>query len=303
MNKTDIKPAPTGNDVRAMFGGVTGTDEAASGHQYPFLKVFADAVKQSKRFVDAEQDGINWMKLHGKLFVQSRGISSADLVDSVSGTIIKEQSGAEILDKNFKVVWRKNHQVFPEKNKKGEYLGLYRDLKETYGFYPKNFTRLFLALDEPMVQSNGKSYDVVIVTINGSAHYPHWVKTIKSMKYELIAKKPLAEYDFEKIGDVPVSFWHLTVGAVSDKNSMNAEYWRMDFNIDVNPLEKAIKFKSLIEEAQKYDLLTLRPIGQDAAAITVPEEQVEMDMDEISANIEASKKALKAPVVDDDLPF
>jgi len=304
--------ALTGEDVMGMFGGYTGTDVNYRKNTYPFIKVLSDLTKQQKKFDDPENLSL---KLVGKLFVQMRGLTTEDLVDQLSGTIIKEQQGSEIFDDSGKVVWQAHHPVFPARDEKGNPTGKAKELKEAYGKEPSNFVVLAIALDEPFAYKNGSVVKVALLKLIGTAYFPVYTKEIQGMKYEYLKGKELREYNFNNLGQVPVSFWHLTISSTTDKNKRGIEYYRYDLNVDVNSLEKSLGLKEAMKELASLDLVSMGYSGVTADFDTEAEkvsgtarDENALDVDEIEKGINEmnNKKETtveERPVDDDGLPY
>jgi hypothetical protein len=291
--RTDLSP----ENVRAAFGNYTGSDYSISSISYPYL-IILQSDKTYENFFDGED---LTKKEHGKLFIRSSNKNhSEDLMDSVQGILIKEQKGAELWSEN-RFLWSKSGGFANSSEKE--------QVSDKYGVDPseiRNVIKLLIRLPKTVTLKNGEKHNLVILTIKGSSFMPY-NETVKAEQKKLFMEsEEIKRLGYKFIEELPVVFWGLTISAKEQIHPTNKrKYYIWDFKVRVVPTNTALALKGTMDEAGKYDLISMKPISdlvapeviakeeeyeevEEVDEITEIEEDNEQNWEDISSNDEAS---------------
>ena len=257
MTKKKQEITLTAEDYYAEFGGYTGSDYETSGRFYPNLVILQNA-ETLKNFVDGQDVK---MSAFGSIFVRSANKNhSSDLRSSLSGTIIKEQKGAEL--------WLENRQV---EHLSGRFYSQQEKeiLMQNYGIVdnknaPRNIVKLLIKLDEKMVLQNGEEFEYVILTVKG-ASFGNYFDFKNQQKSLLIISPDLRAMKVRNIDETVVTFWHILLNTKTetfDHDGVSSDSFLWNFDVELNSWETVKSLKDDLQNAKDFDLITMKDISE-----------------------------------------
>jgi len=276
-------------EISDLFNGYTGSDYTYFFMEYPTINIL-QSDKQFKHFSDG--DDIT-TRLYGKYYVKSMNLATiTDLRPTLSGTIIKEQRGAELIVDN-KTVWTSNEEVWGDAKEEieAEY-GASQQKRE----WVSNIIKLLIKFDEPVTTSSGEELKYGVLKLKGQAknQYKDQVKKMQSKLVQTSEEMKKYKIGVMALKTMKACFWHLDIGSALYKDPNNGmEYYIPTFKVDLLSFEEARKNIPDLEKAQSFDLISMRPTD------VAPE-----DLDEIpTIDPNANEGELVDPEHDDELPF
>lgn len=286
--KSNIIATP--EQLRDAFGGYIGSDYSRMGTNYPYL-IILQSDKTLENFVDG---GKITTEQYGKLFVRSSNKNhSKDLLDEVSGTVVKEQKGAEL--------WIENKQVFYSNHFVSADMKL--DLAGQHNCKPeevRNVIKLLIKLDEPITLYNEEVYEFVVITVKGDSFMPYNEEVKEKQQEIFLESEQFRSMGIRNVASVPVSFWNITFGSRL-KTKDKRKYYVFTFRVRENKSEVAFSLADAVKEASNFDLISMRPINVKFEE--EPEEGVIDNTVEAEEVLNTKPEVKAEPINPDDLPF
>lgn len=239
------------DSILQEFGGVIGTDIQGGGSFYPNIVI----LQSDKTFSQFSDGDTLTLKSMGKLFIRSKaGNHSSDLVETISGTLIKEQHGCEYWVDG-RLVYSENRYITAEEKE---------DLKKQYGGNedrgekPTNMIKMIIKLDNPITLVNGEKYEYAVYTVKGASFGSHG--EMKEQQKQLLVNAGTEV----PVGKMPVTFWHLDISStlIDDKVKKN-KYYVAKFLVKLNDIETAKSFKKDLVDADKINLFDMMGRKED----------------------------------------
>lgn len=268
--------------------GVTGHDIGA-GNIYPSSVNILQSDKQYEAFEDG--DNIT-KKMYGKLFIRKDINKTTDLVDELRGTMIKIEKGYELRDIENKI----------EESGYGFLNAMGKDEYAAQGLKPINMVKILLApwdsketerrmslLNEKMArgeQVSSADYPFVVVAVKGSS-FGNWFNAEKQMQ-------DLANEHFMRpLSQIPVIAFQLVITSKKEEGE-GYTYYSMDFKVEPNDPEEALKFSPYLLEAKEQHLFY--KVKERVSSESENEPEVVKEPEQV-------EKVEALEIEDEDLPF
>lgn len=283
----------TYEDIEKAFGGHTGSDYEKSSASFPYLLIM-HAQTNDETFVDSGKPDASD---YGKLWIRSEANHRSEMKNQVSGTLIKEQKGAEY--------WVDGKQVFAanrfiSEDEKYDLIEEYPPV--TNRDKPNNIIKIVLKLDTPFELNNGESHEFVLMTIKGGSFMPY-NQGVKDKQAKLFAESNQLQ-KMVNVNRVPVTFWNLKVGVKQDVNDSGNKYYRYAFDISENDPSTAIANSQHVKELIDFDLITMRPYADKNNAKSESNTAEEAEVVDNSEIVEEKFENTEDGVIDvNNLPF
>lgn len=252
-----------GLTVPEGFPPVTGIEEREQRAGYPYLLLLKD-LKTASDFSDAKNIAISAL---GKYFIKSNnGNHSADFMDKVKGTLIKEQFGYEM--------WIDGKQV--EAGKGSLSKEQKQQLIEAYGVegeknkkkHPANVIKILIKLEQPWRLRNGEIKTFVAFTVKGSTYMAYIEQVLNARKKIMLNDTELQKmYQTNDHQRVHATWWELEMTSEfvkgTNADGQSVEYWQPVFTVTKNGIDKARALAADIVTADEFDLIRMRPINSE----------------------------------------
>src|SRR5690606_5474411 len=226
--------------------------EASIQRQFPPIINILQSDKQYDAFEQEDAENIT-KKMYGKLFIRTndRKNKFADLVDAVEGTVLKIETGYEILEKeenstSFKVV----ASGTPMMNKQRKEQWMYNNPEKRL----RNMVKIILCPgldpDEVRTQVAEGEMPFILLVIKGSA-WGRWFDTQKEMDAMAMAS---TVYGHKKSSQLLVSAFSFVVTSTKEKNNDGIEYYVPMVKVSLNDPEVAFGFKDFVFQLKDLSL-------------------------------------------------